>query len=340
MKILVTGGAGYIGSHTVLTLLEQGHDVEVVDNHDNSSPEAIRRVERLAGRQVTLHEVDLREEERLTALLADSGFDAVIHFAGLKAVGESVAKPTLYYGTNLESTLSLLRAMAASTTRTIVFSSSATVYGDQAPVPNVESYEPLVATNPYGQTKVMIERILSDLAASDESWRVGLLRYYNPVGAHPSGQIGEDPEGIPNNLTPFISQVAVGLREHLTVFGDDYDTPDGTGHRDYIHVMDLAEGHVAALDHLAATPGIGARAWNLGTGTSSSVLDVVAAFERASGVEIKRVVGPRRGGDLTYSYADVSRAEEELGWKATRGLEQMMADLWRWQSENPRGYRG
>ncbi|WP_110239727.1 UDP-glucose 4-epimerase GalE [Nocardioides gilvus] len=339
MKILVTGGAGYIGSHTVLTLLEKGHEVEVVDNYDNSSPESIRRVERLTGGSVVLHEFDLREEERLTELFATGAYDAVIHFAGLKAVGESVAEPALYYGTNLESTLSLVRAMAASATRTLVFSSSATVYGERAQVPYVEAYEPLEANNPYGKTKVMIEHILGDLAAADDSWRIGLLRYFNPVGAHPSGEIGEDPAGIPNNLTPYISQVAVGRLASLGVFGDDYDTPDGTGLRDYIHVMDLAEGHVVALEHLAASPGIGARAWNLGTGTGTSVLEVVAAFEKASGVEIPYEVKPRRAGDLARSYADASRAKDELGWVATRGIDEMCADAWRWQSQNPQGYR-
>ncbi|MBE7324791.1 UDP-glucose 4-epimerase GalE [Nocardioides sp. Y6] len=339
MKILVTGGAGYIGSHTVLTLLEKGHEVEVVDNFDNSSPESIRRVERLTGRSVELHEMDLREESRLTELFAGGGFDAVIHFAGLKAVGESVEKPALYYGTNLESTLCLVRAMAASSTRILVFSSSATVYGPRAEVPYVEAYEPLEATNPYGRTKVMIEHVLGDVAAADPSWRVGLLRYFNPVGAHPSGEIGEDPAGIPNNLTPYIAQVAVGRLAQLGVFGDDYDTPDGTGLRDYIHVMDLAEGHVACLEHLAGHD-ISCRAWNLGTGEGTSVLEVVAAFEKASGVEIPYEVKPRRAGDLARSYADASRARDELGWVATRGIDEMCADLWRWQSQNPQGYRG
>lgn len=339
MKILVTGGAGYIGSHTVLTLVERGHEVEVVDNFDNSSAESIRRVEKLTGASVALHEIDLRDEAATTALLSAGGYDSVIHFAGHKAVGESVANPLKYYGNNLESTLCLLRAMAASETRTLVFSSSATVYGENAPVPNNEDFAPLHATNPYGMTKVMIEHVLDDLAAADDSWRIGILRYYNPVGAHPSGQIGEDPTGIPNNLTPYIAQVAVGIREHLTVHGADYDTADGTPHRDYIHVMDLAEGHVAALEHLAATPGIGSRSWNLGTGTGTSVLEVIAAFERATGVTIPHEVGPRRAGDLTYSYSDPSRAERELGWKATRGIDEMCADLWRWQSGNPRGYR-
>jgi UDP-glucose 4-epimerase len=337
MKILVTGGAGYIGSHTVLELLAHEHDVEVLDNFDNSSPEAIRRVEKLAGRDVTVHELDLRDEPAVTALFADGGYDSVIHFAGHKAVGESVAKPLDYYGNNLESTLVLLRAMAASGTRQLVFSSSATVYGDLAPVPYQEDFQPLGASNPYGWTKVMIEQILRDLAVSDSSWRIGILRYFNPVGAHESGEIGEDPSGVPNNLTPYIAQVAVGRRESLPVFGDDYPTPDGTPLRDYIHVVDLAAGHVAALEHLSSSDG-GARAWNLGTGHGTSVFEVIAAFEKASGVRIPYTVGPRRPGDLPESYGDPARAEAELGWKATRSIDEMVTDLWRWQSHNPRGF--
>ncbi|MEO5663895.1 MAG: UDP-glucose 4-epimerase GalE [Nocardioides sp.] len=337
MKILVTGGAGYIGSHTVLELLGHGHDVEVLDNYDNSSPEAIRRVEKLAGRDVVTHEMDLRDEPAVTALFAAGDYDSVIHFAGHKAVGESVAEPLDYYGNNLESTLVLLRAMAASSCRQLVFSSSATVYGDHAPVPYQEDYEPLQASNPYGWTKVMVEQILRDLAVSDRSWRIGILRYFNPVGAHESGTIGEDPAGIPNNLTPYIAQVAVGRRESLTVFGDDYPTPDGTPLRDYIHVLDLATGHVAALEHLSATEG-GARAWNLGTGVGSSVLEMIAAFEKAAGVEVAYTVGPRRAGDLPTTYGDPTRAEAELGWKATRSIDDMLTDLWRWQSHNPQGY--
>ena len=339
MKILVTGGAGYIGSHTVLELLAHGHDVEVLDNFDNSSAESIRRVEKLAGRDIALHELDLRDEPAVTALFADGGFDSVIHFAGHKAVGQSVAKPVDYYGNNLESTLVLLRAMTASRTRQLVFSSSATVYGDYAPVPYQEDYRPLGANNPYGWTKVMIEQILTDLAVADPTWRIGILRYFNPVGAHESGDIGEDPSGIPNNLTPYIAQVAVGRRESLTVYGDDYDTPDGTPLRDYIHVLDLAAGHVAALEHLSASEG-GARAWNLGTGVGTSVIEMITAFERATGVKIPYVVGPRRAGDLTESYGDPTRAEAELGWKATHSIEDMVTDLWRWQSQNPQGYAG
>ncbi|MGH3361817.1 MAG: UDP-glucose 4-epimerase GalE, partial [Nocardioides sp.] len=336
MKVLVTGGAGYIGSHTVLALVEQGHEVHVLDSFANSSPEAVRRVERLAGATVPVHEVDLRDQAAVTAVFADARFDSVIHFAGLKAVGESVEIPLDYYGNNLEGTLALLRAMKAGQCRQIVFSSSATVYGDHAPVPYVETYEPLAASNPYGRTKVMIEQMLVDLAAAEPGWRVGILRYFNPVGAHSSGDIGEDPAGIPNNLTPFIAQVAVGRRERLTVFGDDYPTDDGTCERDYIHVLDLAEGHVAALEYLD-THEVRSRAWNLGTGTGTSVLEVIRAFEKASGVEIPYVVGPRRAGDLPAFWADATRAEEELGWVATRGIDEMCADLWRWQSQNPQG---
>ena len=338
MKVLVTGGAGYIGSHTVLALVERGDEVHVIDNLANSSLESIARVERLGGGTVPVHQVDLRDEESVAKVLTE-GFDAVIHFAGLKAVGESVEIPLDYYGNNIEGTLSLLRGMQEAGCRTIVFSSSATVYGDRAPVPYVEDYEPLDATNPYGRTKVMLERILVDMAAAPPEWRVGILRYFNPVGAHPSGEIGEDPTGIPNNLTPYIAQVAVGRRDRLTVFGDDYDTPDGTCLRDYIHVMDLVTGHTAALDHLASHEP-GARAWNLGTGTGTSVLEVIKAFEKASGVEIPYVVGPRRAGDLPATYADPSRAEAELGWKATRTIDDMCADLWRWQSQNPQGFPG
>ena len=338
MKVLVTGGAGYIGSHSVLALVERGDEVHVIDSLANSSLESIARVERLGGGTVPVHQVDLRDEESVAKVLTE-GFDAVIHFAGLKAVGESVEIPLDYYGNNIEGTLSLLRGMQEAGCRTIVFSSSATVYGDRAPVPYVEDYEPLDATNPYGRTKVMLERILVDLAAAAPDWRVGILRYFNPVGAHPSGEIGEDPSGIPNNLTPYIAQVAIGRRDRLTVFGDDYDTPDGTCLRDYIHVMDLVTGHTAALDHLASHEP-GARAWNLGTGTGTSVLEVIKAFEKASGVEIPYVVGPRRAGDLPATYADPSRAEAELGWKATRTIDDMCADLWRWQSQNPQGFPG
>ena len=338
MKVLVTGGTGYIGSHCALALLQRGDEVHVIDNLCNSSVKALERVERLGGGRVPFYETDLRDEEAVAKVLAE-GFDAVIHFAGLKAVGESVEIPLEYYGNNLEGTLALLRGMREAGCRTIVFSSSATVYGDRAPVPYVEDYEPLDATNPYGRTKVMLERILVDLAAAEPEWRVGILRYFNPVGAHPSGEIGEDPQGIPNNLTPYIAQVAVGRRERLTVFGDDYPTPDGTCLRDYIHVMDLVDGHTAALDYLASHDP-GSRAWNLGTGKGTSVLEVVKAFEKACGREIPYVIGPRRPGDLPATYADPTRAREELGWVAKRDINDMCADLWRWQSKNPQGFNG
>jgi UDP-glucose 4-epimerase len=337
MRILVTGGAGYIGSHTVLTLLEHGHDVVVVDSLANASAEALRRVEELAGRPATLHEVDLLDEARLTEVAVEARPDAVVHFAGLKAVGESVAQPERYYRTNVGGTLNLVRAMEAADCRTLAFSSSATVYGQVSEVPIPED-APLGATNPYGWSKFMIEQVLRDVAAADGRWSVALLRYFNPVGAHESGRIGEDPTGTPNNLVPFIAQVAVGRRERLTVHGGDYDTPDGTGVRDYIHVVDLAEGHLAALEHLGEVTG--ARAWNLGTGRGSSVLAVVEAFSRASGREIPYELRERRPGDIAASYADPRRAAAELGWTARRDLDQMCADAWRWQSANPNGYAG
>ena len=337
MRILVTGGAGYIGSHTVVALLEAGHDVAVVDDLSNSSAEALRRVEEITGREVALHEVDVLDEPALRAALEQVRPEAVIHFAALKAVGESVAQPERYYRVNVAGTLNLVRAMEAVDCRTIVFSSSATVYGAATEVPLTED-SPRGATNPYGWTKFMVEQVLMDVAAADERWSVALLRYFNPVGAHPSGRIGEDPSGIPNNLVPYIAQVAVGRREALTVYGDDYDTPDGTGVRDYIHVLDLADGHLAALERLGRVSG--AHAWNLGTGRGSSVLEVVAAFAEASGREIPVVRAPRRPGDVAVSYADPARAREELGWTATRDLAAMCADTWRWQQANPHGYAG
>jgi len=335
MRILVTGGAGYIGSHTVLTLLQEGHEVVVVDSLANASPEALRRVEEIAGRSCDLHQVDLLDEQGLTDAVTASRPEAVVHFAGLKAVGESVAQPERYYRTNVGGTLNLVRAMDAAGCRTLAFSSSATVYGRVTEVPIRES-APLGATNPYGWSKFMIEQILRDVAVADERWSVGLLRYFNPVGAHESGRIGEDPTGVPNNLVPFIAQVAVGRREKLTIHGGDYDTPDGTGVRDYIHVVDLAEGHSAALTRLAEVRG--AHAWNLGTGKGSSVLEVVAAFEAASGRPIPYEVRERRPGDIAASYADPALAAAELGWAAERDLSQMCADAWRWQSQNPEGY--
>jgi len=336
MKILVTGGAGYIGSHTVLELLQAGHQVVVVDNLLNSKEAAIRRVEALAGRTVVFHRVDLLDRAALEAVFAAQGpIDAVIHFAGLKAVGESVSIPLRYYHNNLTGTLILCEVMAAAGCRNLVFSSSATVYGDPASVPIREEF-PLSATNPYGRTKLFLEEILRDLHRSDPEFQIALLRYFNPVGAHPSGQIGEDPNGIPNNLVPYIAQVAVGKLPELSVYGQDYPTPDGTGVRDYIHVLDLAAGHVRALEKLRSRPGI--VAYNLGTGRGNSVLEMIAAFEAASGRKIPYRIAPRRPGDIAACYADPARAQAELGWSATRGIDEMCADTWRWQAQNPNGF--
>ena len=335
MRVLVTGGAGYIGSHTVVRLLDAGHDVVIVDNLSNSKRAAVERVCEITGRDAELRVVDLLDEPALAATLAETRPDAVVHFAGLKAVGESVREPERYYRTNVGGTLNLVRAMDAAHVRTIVFSSSATVYGDPASVPISED-APLMGTNPYGWSKLMIEQILRDVHVADPTWRVALLRYFNPVGAHSSGRIGEDPQGIPNNLVPFIAQVAVGRRERLSVFGGDYPTRDGTGVRDYIHVVDLAAGHLAALEALAS--GGGCHAWNLGTGRGHTVLEVVDAFRRASGREIPYEVVERRPGDVAVSFADPSRAERALGWRAELGLDEMCADTWRWQSANPDGY--
>ncbi|NKX52261.1 UDP-glucose 4-epimerase GalE [Arthrobacter deserti] len=337
MKILVTGGTGYIGSHTVLALLEAGHDVVVADNLSNSSTESLRRVEELTGRTARFHQADLLDEAALEGVFAAEQVEAVIHFAGLKAVGESVAQPLRYYHNNVAGTLNLLRCMEAHDVRILVFSSSATVYGAAEEVPMTEKM-PLDATNPYGRTKEQIEDILSDLGAADNRWRIALLRYFNPVGAHPSGRIGEDPTGVPNNLLPFVAQVAVGRRDKVRVFGNDYPTPDGTGVRDYSHVVDLAAGHLAALDYIAARPGVGR--WNLGTGKGSSVLEVLEAFGRAAGAPVPYEFADRRPGDAAVSYADPSAALAELGWAATRDLDTMCADHWRWQKNNPNGYAG
>ncbi|HZI98509.1 MAG TPA: UDP-glucose 4-epimerase GalE [Actinomycetales bacterium] len=335
MRILVTGGAGYVGSHTVVALLEAGHEVTVVDNLSNAKRESLRRVGEITGREVPLHTVDLLDADALRRVFDEARPEAVVHFAGLKAVGESVAQPARYYRNNVSGTLELVRAMDSSDCRTIVFSSSATVYGDPQSVP-VDEGAPLSGTNPYGWSKLMVEKVLTDVAGADDRWKVALLRYFNPVGAHASGRIGEDPQGIPNNLVPFIAQVAVGLRERLAVFGNDYPTPDGTGVRDYVHVVDLAEGHLAALEFLAAKGGCSA--WNLGTGRGSSVLEVVAAFARASGREIPYEIQPRRPGDVAASYADPSLARADLGWTAARTIDDMCVDTWRWQSANPEGY--
>jgi UDP-glucose 4-epimerase len=335
MKTLVTGGAGYIGSHTVLELLKAGHEVVVVDNYYNSKPEALNRVTALAGRAPVFYEVDVLDRPGLDKVFSAHKIDAVIHFAALKAVGESVAKPLDYYRNNLSGSITLCEAMDAAGVKNLVFSSSATVYGDN-PNPPFDEDQPTAASSPYGWTKVMLEQIFRDLCVAKKEWNIVLLRYFNPVGAHESGRIGEDPNGVPNNLLPFVSQVAVGLRPSLRVFGNDYPTPDGTGLRDYIHVVDLALGHLKAVEKLASKPGC--VAYNLGTGEPSSVLDVIKAFEKASGKKVPYDVVARRPGDVAASYADPTRAHRELGWTATRSLDQMCADAWRWQSANPRGY--
>jgi UDP-glucose 4-epimerase len=335
MRILVTGGAGYIGSHTSLELLNAGYDVVVVDNLINSKIESLRRVQELTGRNLTFHQVDLLDKPALEAVFDQAPVDAVIHFAGLKAVGESVSIPLRYYHNNITGTLILCEVMLARGVKNLVFSSSATVYGAPETVPIREDF-PLSATNPYGRTKLMIEEILRDLGQADPSFNVALLRYFNPVGAHASGQIGEDPNGIPNNLMPYVAQVAVGKLPYLRVFGGDYPTPDGTGVRDYIHVVDLANGHLKALEKLASNPGV--QAYNLGTGQGYSVLDVVAAYEEMSGKPVPYQVVERRPGDVAASYADPTRAQKELNWSAERGIADMCADSWRWQSQNPNGY--
>lgn len=334
-KILVTGGAGYIGSHTVLELLSSGDEVVVVDNLSNSSVESLHRVEALTGKQVVFYEIDLLDQEALIQPFAEHKIDAVIHFAGLKAVGESVKIPLSYYQNNLTGTLNLLEVMAKHEVKQLVFSSSATVYGDPASVPITEDF-PVSATNPYGRSKLIIEEMLGDLYLSDPGWDIALLRYFNPVGAHKSGRIGEDPNGIPNNLMPFISQVAVGKLEKLAVFGDDYDTPDGTGVRDYIHVVDLAKGHLKALEHLKSRPGL--ETVNLGTGKGYSVLEMIQAFQKASGKAVKYQIVGRRSGDIAQCYADTHKALDVLGWQAEKGLSEMCEDAWHWQSGNPEGY--
>ena len=335
MKVLVTGGAGYIGSHTCVELLNAGHDILVVDNLSNSSAESLRRVEQITGKKAPLECVDIRDGGALKRIFADNHFDAVIHFAGLKAVGESVSQPLRYYQNNVQGTLTLCEVMARYNVFNLVFSSSATVYGDPHAVPITEDF-PLSATNPYGRSKLMVEEILRDVGTSDARWNFILLRYFNPVGAHASGLIGEDPNGIPNNLLPYISQVAVGKLDQLSVFGNDYPTPDGTGVRDYIHVVDLAIGHLQALEKLASKPGV--VAYNLGTGQGYSVLDMIAAFEKASGKKINYRIAPRRPGDIASCYADPAFALKELNWKAERGVEQMTRDAWNWQKNNPQGY--
>ncbi len=335
--IFVTGGAGYIGSHTCVELLNAGHTITVFDNFSNSHPEAMVRVERITGKNLRLVRGDIRDRAALVVALRESGASAVIHFAGLKAVGESVTQPLAYYDNNVVGTLRLLEAMGECGVKTLVFSSSCTVYGDPIKLPLTEDH-PLSATNPYGRSKLMIEEILRDLHRSDASWRIAILRYFNPVGAHASGLIGEDPQGIPNNLLPFVGQVVVGRRACLNVWGNDYPTPDGTGVRDYIHVVDLALGHLKALDRLHKRAEC--LTVNLGTGRGYSVLEIVRAFEKASGRSVPYKIGPRRPGDIAACYADPQRAFELLDWRAERGIGAMCADTWRWQSSNPQGFKG
>ena len=335
MAILVTGGTGYIGSHTVIELLKENYEVVIVDDYSNSKPEVLKRIKELSGKDVTFHEVNITDKEALGQVFEQHNLEAVIHFAGYKAVGESVAKPLKYYQNNLNGTLVLMELMNEYNVKKMVFSSSATVYGMTNEAPFTEDM-PLSTTNPYGTTKMFIEQFLQDQQVADESWSTALLRYFNPIGAHESGRIGEDPNDIPNNLMPYITQVAVGKREKLSVFGSDYDTHDGTGVRDYIHVIDLAKGHIRALEKVLSTTGIDA--YNLGTGKGYSVLDVVKAFEEASGKEVPYELVDRRPGDIGSSYADVSKAKNQLGWEAQLGLEDMCRDSWNWQHSNPNGY--
>lgn len=339
MRVLVAGGAGYIGSHTAISIKEAGHEVVIVDNFANSKPQVLQRLKQITGSDFEFYEQDLTDRLATLQLFEQVRPDAVIHFAGLKAVGESVAKPLEYYRCNLDSALFVLEGLSQIGGGLFVFSSSATVYGC-APVPCQEDYTPIASSSPYGWTKVMIEQIATDMNAANKNVRVGLLRYFNPVGAHTSGLIGEDPQGIPNNLMPFISQTATGKLPEITIFGDDYPTADGTCERDYIHVLDLAEGHVAALEYLDKNPQVDARAWNLGTGKATSVLQLVHAFEKASQVKVPYRIGARRPGDLAQLWADPLRAKTELGWQATRDIFDMCADTWRWQSANPNGYEG
>ncbi|TCL76859.1 UDP-galactose 4-epimerase [Hydrogenispora ethanolica] len=335
MAILVTGGAGYIGSHTCVELLEAGYELIAVDNLVNSKEESLRRVQEITGKPIRFYQADLLDRAALEEIFGASAIEAVIHFAGLKAVGESVAQPLRYYHNNLTGTINLCQAMQQHGVKNLVFSSSATVYGDPHTVPITEDF-PLSATNPYGRSKLMIEEMLRDLYRADSGWNIAILRYFNPVGAHPSGRIGEDPNGIPNNLVPYIAQVAVGKLQELAVYGGDYPTPDGTGVRDYIHVVDLAQGHLKALEKLQSRPGL--VTYNLGTGRGYSVLEVVAAFAQAAGKEIPyRIVG-RRPGDIAVCYADPAKSERELNWSARRGIAEMCADSWRWQTQNPNGY--
>ena len=339
MRILVTGGAGFIGSHTCVELQEAGYEVVVVDNLSNSCEESLKRVQEITGKKLTFHKVDILDRAALNAVFAQNGpFDAVIHFAAFKAVGESVKFPLKYYGNNITGTIALCEVMAAHGCKNIVFSSSATVYGQPETVPIKEDFPTPGATNPYGWTKLMMEQVFRDVQKADPEWNIILLRYFNPIGAHASGRIGEDPAGIPNNLMPYVSQVAVGKLKELSVFGNDYPTRDGTGIRDYIHVVDLAIGHVKAIEKLAQKPGLAI--YNLGTGRGTSVLEMVRAFEKASGRKVPYVIKPRRPGDIAECWADPSKAAAELGWRAERDIEKMCEDGWRWQSNNPNGFRG
>ena len=338
LRVLVTGGTGYIGSHTCLQLIAAGMTPVLLDNFCNSKPSVMDRIEQLSGQRPTLYRGDIRDADLLDRIFAEQSIDAVIHFAGLKAVGESMQKPLEYYENNVSGTLVLLQAMRRANVKNFLFSSSATVYGDPQQVPITEESPTLQATNPYGQSKLTVELMVKDFARSAPDWSLTLLRYFNPVGAHPSGLMGEDPQGIPNNLMPYIAQVAVGRREHLSVFGGDYPTPDGTGVRDYIHVLDLADGHVAALRAKCQQPGV--HIYNLGTGQGYSVLDMVAAFSRACGRALPYVITERRAGDIAQCWADPTKASQELGWQARRSLDDMTADTWRWQSQNPNGYPG
>ncbi len=335
-KILLAGGAGYIGSHTAVELLSAGYEVVIADNYSNSCPESIKRVEKITGKEVTSYEIDVRDTQKLKVIFEENKIDAVIHFAGLKAVGESVEKPVLYYRNNIDTTLSLLECMEEYGVKSILFSSSATVYGEDNTVPYTEEMKRGTCTNPYGWTKVMMEQILEDTARADSEMSVVLLRYFNPIGAHESGLIGEDPQGIPNNLMPYVAQVAVGRRDHLTIFGDDYPTPDGTCRRDYIHVVDLAKGHVKAIGYVLSHKGV--EIFNLGTGTPYSVTEIVDTFEKANNIKIKYEYGSRRSGDLPESYANADKALKVLGWKTEKNLEDMCRDLWNWQKNNPDGY--
>ena len=337
MKVLLAGGAGYIGSHTAVELLNAGHDVVIADDYSNSCPEVVERIQEITGKSVVSYEADVKNRDAVRKIFSENAIDCVIHFAGLKAVGESVQKPLMYYRNNIDTTLTLLECMAEADVNQFVFSSSATVYGEENDIPYVETMKRGSCSNPYGWTKVMMEEILEDAVKANPKLSVVLLRYFNPIGAHESGRIGEDPQGIPNNLMPYIAQVAVGRRDHLTVFGGDYATKDGTCRRDYIHVMDLANGHLKAVEYAANKQGVSV--FNLGTGTPYSVLEIIKAFESATGVTIKYEMGARRAGDLPEFWANADKATEILGWKTTRTLEDMCRDTWNWQSHNPQGYR-